>query len=426
MSDIASPVKPVQRELSPAVVAGAALIALGVAMGIGRFAFTPLLPMMQLDAGLTLVDSGWLASANYAGYLAGALLAMGLRMRSSLAIRGGLPAIAVTTFAMALDHSFLAWMAWRALAGIASAWVFVHVSVASLHRLAALGRPRLASVVYAGVGAGIAVAGVLCLPLMRAGASSDAAWITLGALAALFTLLIWPVFGASDEGPATPRGHTRLEWDADRVRLVLCYGTFGFGYIIPATFLPAMARQVVHDPALFGWSWPLFGAAAFGSTLAAATLQRFMTHRQLWLAGQLAMALGVMLPLWSPGIAGILLAALIVGGTFMVITLAAIQEARRIAGAHAAALIGAMTAAFAAGQIAGPLLVSGAAHAGADFSLALPVAAALLVASTLALRRAPRRHAHSDLIPPFALSLSKGGPESSVCRGAASVRASTS
>ena len=52
----------------------AGLLALAVAMGIGRFAFTPVLPMMQADLGLSLAQGSWLASANYLGYLLGALL----------------------------------------------------------------------------------------------------------------------------------------------------------------------------------------------------------------------------------------------------------------------------------------------------------------------------------------------------------------
>ena len=68
----------------PEAIALAGLAALAVAMGIGRFAFTPLLPMMQADAGLTLAQGGWLASANYAGYLAGALWAAAQPVRQRL------------------------------------------------------------------------------------------------------------------------------------------------------------------------------------------------------------------------------------------------------------------------------------------------------------------------------------------------------
>ena len=148
------------------------LAALAVAMGVGRFAFTPILPMMQADAGVTLAEGGWLASANYAGYLVGALWAAAVPVRAERAIRGGLLAIGVATLGMGFDGSFALWLALRALAGVASAWVLIHVSVWSLQRLMAAGRASLGGTVYAGVGAGVELAGAVCLVLMQAGSSS--------------------------------------------------------------------------------------------------------------------------------------------------------------------------------------------------------------------------------------------------------------
>jgi MFS family permease len=150
-----------------------------------------------------------------------------------------------------------------------------------------------------------------------------------------------------------------MRWDRNALLLVAAYGLYGFGYIIPATFVPAMAREIVQDPAVFGWSWPLFGAAAAISTLVAAALIRVFGNRRVWLACTLVLALGVAAPAAQPGLAPILLSSVCVGATFVVITLAALQEARRTAGEGARALMVALTAAFAAGQIIGPLTVSG-------------------------------------------------------------------
>ena len=76
------------------------MLTLAVAIGIGRFAFTPILPMMQKDAGLTLAAAGWLASANYVGYFIGALSAIWIRARSAAIVRGSLAAIAFLTAGM--------------------------------------------------------------------------------------------------------------------------------------------------------------------------------------------------------------------------------------------------------------------------------------------------------------------------------------
>ena len=99
----------------------------------------------------------------------------------------------------------------------------------------------------------------------------------------------------------------------------------------------------------------------------------------------LVMALGVALPVAWPAIGGIMVAALLVGGTFMVITLAGMQEARAVAGPRATGLMATMTSAFALGQIIGPVSVSYLVGAGADFSRPLLVACLLLVASAAVL-----------------------------------------
>jgi predicted MFS family arabinose efflux permease len=381
------------------VVAWAGLAALAVAMGIGRFAFTPILPMMQDDAGVSVSQGGWLASANYAGYLAGALSTIVMRVRPAVVIRVALVLIGLSTLAMGLEHRFATWIALRAVAGIASAWVLVFVSVWALERLAALGRPTMAGAIYAGVGAGIAAAGVACLLLMDIGARSADAWIVLGTASLLITAAVWRFVAAGPPSAAveTAAGSRSALPRTESWRLVLCYGVFGFGYIIPATFLPVMGKEAVPDPLLFGWAWPVFGAAAAASTLFAAGMRRFLSQRGTWIAGNLTMALGVMLPVAVKGLSGILLAALFVGGTFMVITMAGMQEARSVAGARARELMAAMTSAFAVGQIAGPVSVSALTAATGGFAPALIVAASLLGLSAFLLireRGEPRSGGH--------------------------------
>src|SRR5436190_2586466 len=355
-------------------VAFAGLAALVVAMGIGRFAFTPLLPMMQADSGLTLAQGGYLAAANYLGYLVGALWAM-RPVQAAVAIRASLVAIAVTTLAMGVTHGMPAWILWRTLAGVPSAWALVHVASWSLQRLATLGRPKLGGVVFSGVGWGMALAGGLCLALMAAGASSSAAWIALGMASLAVAAALWPLVKSTS---ATASAGNGFRWTPHAIRLVLCYAAFGFGYIIPATFVPTMARGIVADPLVFGWAWPVFGVTAAASTLFASRVD----NRQLWIIAALVMAAGVAAPLVIPGIAGVLGSALLVGSTFMVITMAGMQAARQAGGP---ALMAAMTAAFATGQIAGPLVVSALAHVRGGMTVALCSAAALLVTSALAL-----------------------------------------
>jgi predicted MFS family arabinose efflux permease len=208
----------------------------------------------------------------------------------------------------------------------------------------------------------------------------------LGLISLAVSIAIWAGLAPRDsssqgDGRAVP-GRSG-PWTIGSLRLVICYGVFGFGYIIPATFIPAMAREIIHEGSLFGWAWPVFGAAAAVSTLTVALLLRWIRNRLLWGASQFAMAVGVSLPVAWPDIAGLLLAALFVGGTFMVVTMTGMREAREVAGPQAPSLMAAMTTAFAVGQIAGPLTVSIFAAGRGGYSHALLLASVLLAASAL-------------------------------------------
>ncbi|WP_167670848.1 YbfB/YjiJ family MFS transporter [Allopusillimonas ginsengisoli] len=357
-----------QTQSSTTALALAGFIALAVCMGIGRFAFTPLLPMMQQDADLQIAQAGWLASANYFGYLAGALVAGAIPWETRTQLRVGLWLVVITTGLMALGHYWPLWAVWRFIAGVASAIGLVAVSTLCLSRLAALGQPHKAGLMFTGVGFGIALAGLLCMGLSLAHVLSATAWLVMAAVALLGLvctrwLLAKASFHAappaSDHAVANSTTSTSEKQSMIRhARLIFCYGCFGFGYILPATFLPAQARLLVSDPSIFGLAWPLFGLAAAASTLIMSRIRRNYSRRAMWVITQLVMALGVLIPaLWS-SVTAIVIAALCVGGTFMVVTMMGMQEAQIQGGANARQLIAAVTAAFATGQLAGPVVFS--------------------------------------------------------------------
>lgn len=398
---------------SPRAVAWAGLLALAVAMGIGRFAFTPLLPVMQHEGLLDARLGAELAAANYVGYLLGALTATkaAALLGQSVGLDGparsrrlaglALLAVAVLTAAMACTGQPWAWRLLRGAAGVASAWALVGTSGWALARLAGASRPALGGVVFAGVGCGIALAGGLVWALPQQ--ASPALWAGLALLAALLALAAGRLAHGDQPSPAatvaapaaalsgeTSRVPGRLP--AGSAALLVCYGSFGFGYIMPATFLPLMARQLVDDPRLFAAAWPLFGLAAALSTLASARWAAHWPRSRLWALCQAAMALGVALPLLRPSGLAVAAAAVLVGGSFMVATMAGLQLARAWMPDDATPLLARLTAAFALGQMAGPLAVrllsAAALPISADpITLTSAAAAALLAATALWLWR---------------------------------------
>lgn len=408
---------------SAASLAWPAALALAAAMGIGRFAFTPVWPLMAQEGGLSLAQGSWMASANYAGYLLGALAAVAWPVRHARAqLAISLLAVALLTLAMPLTHNVAVWCALRLAAGYASASAFICVASSRVVPQGDPREPATAALTYAGVGAGIALTGLACLGLMAWKVGADGTWLILGALTLALSAMAWPGLNrpapaAAPTAPAAPSAanspntanapnaasaanaaiaaNTSNTATAPNTpppaaparlprvipRLALHYGVFGVGYIIPATFLPAMAKQVIPNPAIFGWAWPLFGLAAAVSCLLVPRLARRRDEKRVWQAAQALMAAGMLaVALWQH-IAAVIVAALLVGGTFMVITQAGILTARRMAGAAAPRAAALMTAAFAAGQILGPLLASWAAHWGAGLAQVLGGGAALLALS---------------------------------------------
>jgi predicted MFS family arabinose efflux permease len=345
-------------EPSAAAAALIGLLALASAMGIGRFSLTPILPLMQQDAGLTLTVGGWLATANYLGYLIGALFCIALTPRPTPAIRWGLISVGLLTLAMGFSNWQPLWLALRFLAGAASAFVLVGTSAWTMPVLARHGREQWSGHVFSGVGIGIALAGLFGLAAGIDAWSSRATWVALGVVAIVLAAALWRplAVGAAPAAQAAPQGRPMLPRPA--IIAAVCYAAFGYGYIIPATFLPALARGHIDNPAMFGLIWPVFGAAAALSTFASVWLGRTVAPRQLWTRAKWVLAAGVLAPALSTNVLTLLVSAVCVGGTFMVITMAGIKEALRLGGAPASLAVGVMTAAFGAGQIMGPLTVS--------------------------------------------------------------------
>jgi MFS family permease len=376
-------------------------------MGIGRFAFTPLLPMMLHDGVVDLATASWLATANYLGYWLGAIactLQPMLWARSpglppwvhTTAVRAGLVATLLLTAGMALPWP-ASWPLWRFLAGLTSAVVLVTTSGWCLARLTALGAPALAGVIFMGPGLGIAVSGLAATLMVAGGWQASAGWALFAGLATVLTALAWPHFrgrvavttAQEQADSAAPRGVLPA--------VTVAYGLAGFGYIVTATFLPVIARQALPGSVWLDLFWPLFGV---GVALGAALTVRMPQHwdrRHLLTVCYAMQAAGVLLTVWLPSLAGFALGSAMLGLPFTAITLFTMQEVRRLHPHNASAVIGLVTAAYGLGQIAGPPMVAGllarGGGAGRGFAVSLQVAAAALVAGGIIFAALARRHA---------------------------------
>lgn len=348
----------------------------------GRFVFTPILPLMQSDFGLSIVAAGWLAAANHLGYLAGAMTAVRLRLTERATIRLGLAGVTLSIAGMAAVTSLEAWFVLRALAGITAAWLLIHTSAWGLRHAAAAQRPQWSAFVFGGAGVGIIGTGLLCAFWTLGGGGASGAWLANGALLGLCALAVWARAGDRDVHAPVAAPSTSSRPVPGIARLVFSYGLCGFGYVTAATFLPVLARSVLGDAGGYVWFWPLFGLAGILSTIIGVRAgERFgdiATYR--FCAGLMAVgnaAMAVLSAGWS-----LAFGTIAIGGTFMVVTMLGLREARKRAPATATRVIGRMTIAWAVGQCIGPVVSAYLAGAQASFTTALWVAAAALALAT--------------------------------------------
>lgn len=372
-------------------LAGMAILALG--LGVGRFAFTPLLPLMQAD-GLSLVDGGWLASINNIGYMLGALACIAVSMPQRAALRGGVLLLALATLGMGVTTSLAPWMLCRFAAGVAAALLMVHGVAWGMARLRAQRHAGLESLLFSGPGVGIAVTGILVAAIHGPAMDAPRWWLVFGALTAMVALPLWRPLAAR-EGAAAPMaagapGQRGTPW-----ALVLIYALLGFSYIIPAIFLPLIADARLHLPALREWFWPLYGVAAVLATWLTGALPAPRSNYAGLALCLLSQLLGIVLCLYRPRLESLLLGTALLGAMSMPSVMFTMREANRLAGHHPTRLIGALTVAFGIGQIAGPMVAATLATHRDGFDAPLELAAiataiALLTALVVMRRRSPR------------------------------------
>ncbi|HET7301357.1 MAG TPA: YbfB/YjiJ family MFS transporter [Oleiagrimonas sp.] len=368
---------------------------LALALGIGRFVLTPLLPLMQADSHLSLVAGGWLASVNMIGYLLGALLCALWTLPPRASLRVGAVVVTMATLGMGLSTHLDMWLTWRFLAGVASAALVVHGIAWSMARLRAAGRPVLEHVMFSGTGVGIVASGLLVAGLRPLGATSASLWVGFGLMAAVLFVGMWRHFGEPDDAASTSTAPSCAMLPSGPAwTLVLMYGLLGFAYMIPAAFLPLIAERQLHLPALREWFWPLYGMAMTLSTLALRWLPARVDNRSVLAACSISMMAGMVLCIVGHSVAMLVLATLLVGNATMPVVMYTMREARLLAPRNPVRLIAALTTTFGIGQAAGPVTAAWLVECTGDFTVPLltGIGTAALAMGCMLVRH-PRRRA---------------------------------
>ncbi|WP_295008964.1 YbfB/YjiJ family MFS transporter [uncultured Dechloromonas sp.] len=370
-------------------VLSAGIFSLLLTFGVARFAYTPLLPIMQQQAGLGLAEAGWLAALNYAGYLSGALVASvisDLVLKDRL-YRIGLVVAIVSTAMMGLTNDPWLWTLSRFIAGLSSAAGMLLGTGLILNWLIRHNhRPEL-GIHFAGIGLGIA-------------GCSVAVWAMVGsfdwreqwfAFTAIGCLLIVPALAwlpAPDTSLVTKSGEPMRDNPPSPLFLRLfmaAYFCAGFGYVISATFIVAIVDGL---PGLAGQGALAFLAIGLAAAPAAFNwdlIARYTGDLNALILAAVLQIVGIVLPVAVGGLLPTLFGALLFGGTFIGMVSLVLTMAGRYYPTRPAKMMGRMTLSYGVAQIIGPAIVGWLATRLGNYSIGLYLAGGVMVVGVVLL-----------------------------------------
>lgn len=330
-------------------------LSLTIAIGVGRFLFTPILPYMESEKVISFSALGTLATWNYIGYFLGALVANKLKPHPKL-ILIGLVLNSLTTLLMGLFDHYYMWVMLRFLSGISSGIIFVLVTFLILRQLSRMSKMQYSGYVYGGVGFGILVSGFLT-PLFIKLTNSSYTWVLFGliclAITIYLTIALTRIKDIENQYNQTKESNNKIENHKRKVALYISYLFEGFGYIVYATFITGLLTSQSQFTINPSYVWAIVGIGAIPSCILWSLLGNKISDSKALKYAYLVQMVSVIIPIITDNLLFICVSALLFGGTFLgIITLTmTISKQYR----NSKRFISGLTAIYALGQMVGPL-----------------------------------------------------------------------
>lgn len=366
----------------------AGICSLILSMGIARFAYTPMLPVMMQQAHLSHEGGGWLAAINYAGYLTGVFIASWVSdaVTKDRLYRWGMVIAVLSTAMMAVTTDFTVWAISRYIAGLTSAAGLMLGSGLILNWLVRHNHRRELGIHFSGIGLGIALPSAAAIFMLQALAWDTQWWILagLGCLLLLPALRWFPAAPSRDEVLNEHPSMQHAPPNAKFMRLfTAAYFCAGFGYVVTATFIVAIVNEIPALANKGGWVFLVIGLVAAPSCLLWDLIARKVGDvNALMMAGAIEV-IGIITPTLGWGLAGAMISAVLYGATAIAIVSLTLTMAGRYYPAQPAKMMGKMTIAYGISQMVAPAITGWFAGSQQSYEVGLYLAAGIMTIGTL-------------------------------------------
>ncbi|MGP9544562.1 YbfB/YjiJ family MFS transporter [Psychrobacter sp. AOP7-B1-25] len=373
-------------ELTKVRVYIAGICSLIVTVGVARFSYSLLLPVMQEGAGLTELGGGWLASTNFMGYMFGVLLAASmhnLNYQYNLH-RVYLVLSVVTSAAMVMTTDITTWAILRFLAGICASGGFIIASGLVLKWLVKNNHRAELGIHFAGAGLSIVITSLLFEAMQAISADWQQQWLALSVLAIVFAVPAWLWM----PHPSTESKNQEVIEDNPPSKLfkslmMLAYFCAGYGYAVSSTFIVDIVESTKGLQGQGGIVFLLIGLAATPAALIWDRIARRLGYLRTLIAAYLLQIIGIILPAINDSLPMVIISALLFGGTFIACVSLVLTMAGKFFPSDPAKFMGTMTLSYGAAQIIAPVFTGYIVENYGSYDLGLYLSAAVVIIGTV-------------------------------------------
>lgn len=365
----------------------AGVVSLILLMGVARFSYTPLLPLMQQQTSLSISQGAWLASINYLGYFTGVLITASISnmMLKDTLYRLGIIVAIASTAGMALSENIWLWAGMRYLAGLSTTAGMLLSSGLILNWLIRNNYRSELGIHFAGAGLGIALCGYM-ISVLTPLFDWREQWFALSILGIALAIPAWRWLPRPTDSHMMKSGEALIDRPPSPLYLRLfmaAYFCAGVGYVVSATFIVAIIDQ--QNPASNNGSMVFIalGLAAAPSCIAWDLIARKTGDLYALMLACSLQTVGIILPVLHNSTAAAYIGAILFGGTFMGVVSLVLTNAGKLYPAHPSKMMGKMTISYGIAQIAAPAITGYIASLSGDYRDGLIMAAIVMAIGTI-------------------------------------------